>query len=216
MMLTRIGLCIGDGIGLSAGTLLRDEFAVETIEMSDLSQVEVRGLACLIVGCPRPDRDGLAQLAPVRRFVADGVPTVLVCGELSESDARRAMRWGASGLVLDKDLETSLVPAVAAVAADQICVPRGRASVLAAPVLTTREREILSLVVMGLPNAEIARRLFLAESTVKSHLSSAFAKLGVSSRNEAVNVILDPERGKGMGILTIPAERIPSAASWGG
>jgi DNA-binding NarL/FixJ family response regulator len=51
-----------------------------------------------------------------------------------------------------------------------------------------------------LTNSQIASELFLAESTVKSHLSSAFAKLGVSSRSEAVAVILDPERGPGLGI----------------
>jgi DNA-binding NarL/FixJ family response regulator len=57
--------------------------------------------------------------------------------------------------------------------------------------------------VMGMTNAAIASQLYLAESTVKSHLSSAFAKLGVSSRAEATNVILDPSAA-GLGILTIP------------
>jgi DNA-binding NarL/FixJ family response regulator len=66
--------------------------------------------------------------------------------------------------------------------------------------LTSREKQILTLVVAGLTNSQIASELFLAESTVKSHLSSAFAKLGVSSRSEAVAVILDPERGPGLGI----------------
>jgi hypothetical protein len=59
---------------------------------------------------------------------------------------------------------------------------------------------------MGYMNCQIAERLFLAESTVKSHLSSAFAKLGVRSRNEAVSLILDPNRGLGTGILTVGGE----------
>jgi DNA-binding NarL/FixJ family response regulator len=58
---------------------------------------------------------------------------------------------------------------------------------------------------MGMTNAEIAAKLFLAESTVKSHLSSAFAKLGVASRSEAAAVILDSRTGVGLGILTIPS-----------
>ncbi len=68
---------------------------------------------------------------------------------------------------------------------------------------------------MGYMNSQIAERLFLAESTVKSHLSSAFGKLGVRSRNEAVDLILNPERGLGMGILGLggePLETIPATA----
>ena len=61
---------------------------------------------------------------------------------------------------------------------------------------------------MGYMNSEIAEQLTVAESTVKSHLSSAFTKLGVKSRHEAVDLILDSERGLGMGILGIGGEPI--------
>ena len=67
---------------------------------------------------------------------------------------------------------------------------------------------------MGYMNIQIAEQLFLAESTVKSHLSSAFSKLGVRSRNEAVDLILDTERGLGIGILALggePLETTPTA-----
>ena len=57
----------------------------------------------------------------------------------------------------------------------------------------------------GLTNAQIAGKLFLAESTVKSHLSSSFTKLGVSSRYEAATLILDPERGRRLGFRELPA-----------
>ena len=72
--------------------------------------------------------------------------------------------------------------------------------------LTTREKETLALSSRGLTNAQIALKLFLAESTVKSHLSSAFSKLGVSSRYEAATVILDPDRGSGLGIGEIRSD----------
>ena len=61
------------------------------------------------------------------------------------------------------------------------------------------EEKILGMVVLGMPNSEIAGRLVLAESTVKSHLHSSFRKLGVRSRNEAVARILDPSGHLGTG-----------------
>ena len=54
------------------------------------------------------------------------------------------------------------------------------------PELTEREREILDLVARGLTNAEIARRLFLSDKTVRNHVSNVFAKLHVAGRAEAV------------------------------
>ena len=59
------------------------------------------------------------------------------------------------------------------------------------------------MVVLGFTNGEIARQLHLAESTIKSHLSSSFTKLGVRSRNEAAELILDADGGLGTGILAI-------------
>ena len=54
--------------------------------------------------------------------------------------------------------------------------------------LTPREQEVLEFVSRGLPNKTIAARLELSESTVKFHLAGAFAKLGASSRAEAVSI----------------------------
>jgi DNA-binding NarL/FixJ family response regulator len=73
----------------------------------------------------------------------------------------------------------------------------------------------MGMVVLGLSNAEIAAKLVVAESTIKTHLTSTFAKLGVRSRSEASALILDSERGLGTGILSISeAERVPSPAAW--
>ena len=69
-------------------------------------------------------------------------------------------------------------------------------------MLSTREKQVLGMVVLGFTNGEIARQLHLAESTIKSHLSSSFTKLGVRSRNEAAELI-DADGGLGTGILAI-------------
>lgn len=60
--------------------------------------------------------------------------------------------------------------------------PRGEAG---AAALTAREREVLSLVAIGLPNKTIARRLTISEKTVKAHLTRVFTVLGVSDRTSA-------------------------------
>ena len=67
---------------------------------------------------------------------------------------------------------------------------------------------MIGLVALGFSNGEIAERLFLAQSTVKSHLSSAFGKLGVRSRHEAVELIVNPAFGLANGIMSLGAEPI--------
>ena len=62
------------------------------------------------------------------------------------------------------------------------------------------------MVVLGFSNSEIAAKLYVSDSTVKSHLTSAFSKLGVRSRNEATAMILDLDSGLGTGILAISEE----------
>lgn len=114
------------------------------------------------------------------------------CGPLG---ARRAIRAGADSVVLEADLEVVLAPAVRAVSVGLSAVPallRDSADRLA---LSYREREVLRLVIAGNTNCEIADCLFLAESTVKSHLSSAYRKLGAASRKDAAAMILDPDGG---------------------
>ncbi len=60
--------------------------------------------------------------------------------------------------------------------------------------LTRREQEILACVAGGMKNGEIASELHVAESTVKSHLTSAYLKLGVSNRTQAAIATLSLDR----------------------
>ena len=56
-------------------------------------------------------------------------------------------------------------------------------------LLSARQREVLELVAEGLPNAQIARRLFITESTVKQHLYKVYRTLGVRNRREAAKFV---------------------------
>jgi DNA-binding NarL/FixJ family response regulator len=116
---------------------------------------------------------------------------------------RRVLRAGAIGIVLDSELERVLAPTARAVAAGQLSVPISLRDQIAPRALSYREKQILGLVVLGLTNRQIADKLFLAESTVKTHLSSAFGKLDAHSRADATARILDPESGYGVGILSL-------------
>jgi DNA-binding NarL/FixJ family response regulator len=138
-------------------------------------------------------------LAAVRRVRRDAPSTriVVVAGgnDSTSSQARQALNAGADAFVPRSAADASLAPAVHAVMAGLVCAPREVRRLLAKPTFSHREKEVLSLLVDGLTNREIAGRLFLAESTVKSHLMSAFAKLGVRSRKDAAALLLDPEEG---------------------
>jgi len=135
----------------------------------------------------------------------EGTPIVVAASDDRASTVQAALRCGAVGFVPYDRLSETLGPCIRAVAAGQLSVPQERRAEVQKPALTAREKQTLALVVMGMRNCEIAKQLYLAESTVKSHLSSAFAKLGVRSRNEAAALILDPRAGVGTGILTIPS-----------
>jgi DNA-binding NarL/FixJ family response regulator len=141
------------------------------------------------------------------------VPVVLVCETIKPWQLRSALSSGICGVLLHEDLERALSVCLRAVCAGQMCVPRSNWRQVEPPALSAREKQILGLVVMGYMNSQIARTLFVAESTVKSHLSSAFAKLGVRSRNEAVDLIVNPDRGLGMGILGLGGEPVQPISS---
>ena len=159
----------------------------------------------LLLCVRRPDSRSLKCLKALAE-TCGSTKTILICEQPGEGNVRKALDAGVRGFIASSEVDAALPQVIEVVRAGQISVPSSRSKELRKKILTTREKQILGLVVMGMTNAEIAAKLFLAESTIKSHLSSAFAKLGVSSRNEAASVILDPQSGAGLGILTIPTE----------
>jgi DNA-binding NarL/FixJ family response regulator len=164
-----------------------------------LARIDVLGARhpdALVLAADVTDAGGLAGL---RRLVRDmpSTPVVVVVGAAAASRhaARMALNAGAAAYVPEAEAGPTLALAVRAVVAGLVCVPRATRSVAVKPTFSQREKDVLGLLVAGLTNAQIARRLYLAESTVKTHLASAFAKLGVRSRHDAVTLLLDPEEG---------------------
>jgi DNA-binding NarL/FixJ family response regulator len=159
------------------------------------------------------DRDGAAVVGMVRE-VREALPRqllIVVRPASDVGDARRVLRAGTVGLVSESELEATLGATVRAVRAGLICVPRPLRAPVESDALSMREKQILGMVVMGFTNADIAAELYVAESTVKSHLSSAYTKLGVRSRREATALISDPTQGLGPGIFAIA---VGTAATW--
>src|SRR4051812_40033148 len=157
--------------------------------------------ADVVMACGTNGRAAVALARAVREHVT--LPLVMVVSETTPRELRDLLHAGVEGIVLEDDVGRSLAPTLHAVCAGQVVLPGAVWQRASKPVLSTREKQALAMVVMGFSNAEIARQLFVTEATVKSHLSSAFAKLGVRSRAEATARILDPQDGLGTGILAI-------------
>jgi DNA-binding NarL/FixJ family response regulator len=161
-----------------------------------------------LVGWTNASQEEVESLADLRDR-HDG-PLVAVLAELPSARGARVIAARLEGAVMVAEIERVLMPTLAAVAVGQCVVPRTIRQIVDRPPLSPRERQILAMVVLDFSNAEIARKLFVSESNVKNHLSSAFQKLGVKSRSAATELILDRESGLGPGILRIsPEEALP-------
>jgi len=139
-------------------------------------------IAVLVCDLDRPAE--MAMLRRVRRNL-QRLSIVIVSPPATATGVRRALDAGADAIVFEPLIEATLAVTVSAVGSGQAVVPRALRASVQRPTLSHRERQVLTLVCEGLTNSQIAEQLFLSESTVKSHLSSAFAKFGVRSRREA-------------------------------
>jgi DNA-binding NarL/FixJ family response regulator len=150
---------------------------------------------------------GITERDQTMRRVRKEMPTthlVAVIPEDSRRGVRRALEAGAAGVVFEAELEPALAPTIRAALAGQIAVPAAERYAVDRPTLSGREKQVLGMVVMAVSNKAIASELYLAESTVKCHLSSAFAKLGVRSRHEAADLILHSGSDFDLGIVGAP------------
>jgi len=136
-----------------------------------------------------------------RRWVPNAA-VIVILSATGHGDASRLLSAGADALLLDRDVDAAVAMAVRAVGAGQVSVPSELRHLIQPTALSHRERQILGLAVAGLTNAQIATRLFIAESTVKTHLSSAFRRLGVHSRREAAAMVFASDEMLRRSVLT--------------
>ena len=145
-----------------------------------------------------PGMDGAAATQIIRDECPD--TQVIALTSFKEQElVQGALKAGAIGYLLKNVTADELVSAIRAAHAGQPTLAPEAAHVLIQASqnpptigsdLTSREREILELMVEGLSNPDIAEKLVVSRSTVKFHVSSILSKLGVSSRTQAVTLAL--------------------------
>ncbi|MEU9871017.1 MULTISPECIES: response regulator transcription factor [Actinomadura] len=142
-----------------------------------------------------PVLDGVAATAELARL---GTRVLVLTTYDTDTEIERAIEAGAIGYLLKDTTRDQLVGAIRAAArGETVLAPRVAEKLVARmrrpepAALTAREIEVLRAVADGLSNAEIGRRLVIAEATVKTHLLRVFAKLDVGDRTHAVVVAMD-------------------------
>ena len=145
-----------------------------------------------------PKMDGAAATSAIHKQFPK--VQIIALSSFKEMDLiKNALKAGAIGYLLKDISADELAQAIRAAHAGHATLSPEAAQVLVQTVnqpaapgldLTEREREVLTLLIEGLSNNQIAGRLSVSPSTIKSHVSNILAKLGVSSRTEAVTLAL--------------------------
>ena len=158
----------------------------------DLIQKLQPDIALLDIRMPGMDGVTVAQKAKT-----DGLPTATIM--LTSYDAQQyvmaSLRAGAKGFVLKTVSPRELTAAINAVAKGGLYLDPEVASVMGdrdfiPEQLSAREREVLLLAAKGLSSKEVAKRLFISERTVQTHLASIYDKLGSKNKTEALLLAL--------------------------
>src|SRR5438874_2365336 len=138
-----------------------------------------------------PGADGLTCLGQIRKRYPE-VKVVVLSVSTDEHVIQTVLKRGASAYIVKSinpiDLPSALRQAVEGTVYSAIGLPESGDNPARAAGLTERETAILSAVARGLSNEAIGKELWVAEQTVKFHLTNIYRKLGVSNRTEAARL----------------------------
>ncbi|MGN6599429.1 MAG: response regulator [Actinomycetes bacterium] len=146
-----------------------------------------------------PDNDGTTVIGPMLN-VSPTSKVVMLTATDDDSVLLRAIEAGCAGFVTKGRTSATLVEAVrAAASGEAVIAPDALARLLPrlsdrrarlGSDLSPREREVLALLVAGLPNADIAKNLSISYATARNHVQAIISKLGAHSKLEAVAIAL--------------------------
>jgi len=201
-------LLIEDQLVVRAGLrlLIESQPGMQVVALAANREEALKCAACespdlILLDLKLGEESGLAFLPELR--AATPKARVLVLTSSKDVDVhRQAVRLGAAGIVLKDQEPELLIKAIRKVHAGEVWLDRTTTGNLFHEMtqnsgdldpeqskiqsLTDREFQVIKLIAEGLKNKEIAKRLFISETTVTHHLSSIFSKLEVSDRLELV------------------------------
>ena len=147
----------------------------------------------IIMDLVMPKKDGVAATAEIHAKLPETRIVVLTSYSTSDTIAA-ALAAGASGAIMKSADDATLLTAVRAVADGRTFISPEVRGLLAvdppAPTLSPRQLEVLTMLVKGFNNAEIARLLGISRTVAKEHVENLLAKLGAANRTEAVAIAL--------------------------
>jgi two-component system NarL family response regulator len=186
--LVRVGLANVLGVEPDIEVCAQAESGDEALALHRLHRPDVTVMDLRMAGT-----DGLAALVSIRRE-CPGARVIILSNYTGADEIHAALQGGATSYLPKTVGQPELLKAIRLAAQGRTYVPAEIAVRLAERLpceeLTSREQQVLALVVEGASNAQIASSLGIAGGTVKNHISSIFGKLGVAQRTEAVAVAI--------------------------
>ena len=185
-------------VRMGLASLLGTEPDIEVAGEADDGEIAVTKALALkpdvvVMDLMMPKKDGAAATAEIRKLLPDSKILLLTSFGTADGVAH-ALAAGAAGALMKNADFSELVASIRTVASGGRAIsPEIEHFIEEDPPvqkLTPRQMDILSSVVRGLTNDDIARQFSIQRSSVKDHLTAIFAKLGAANRSEAISIAM--------------------------